>query len=486
MSLNKSNLEGLLQGIDAVSIQGDTNIRIEVIGSDSRNIANNQLFVALKGTQVDGHVYIESAIEKGASAILCEVMPDELHENVTYVQVENTAKALGRIAANFYGYPSKKLKLIGVTGTNGKTTTASLLFELFRKLGYKVGLISTVIYRVDEKEYASTHTTPDAVRLNALLADMVDAGCEYCFMEVSSHSIVQYRTEGLMFAGGIFTNLTHDHLDYHKTFAEYLKAKKIFFDTLPKSAFALINTDDRNGSVMGQNTKSTVKTYSLNSFADFKCKIIETHFDGMFLRIDDREVWVKFIGKFNAYNLLAVYGTAVLLGFERDEVLTLLSELVPVSGRFEFVRSPQGVTGIVDYAHTPDALANVLATINEIRTPDQKLYTVVGCGGNRDKTKRPLMAKIAASESDKAILTSDNPRFESPEDILEDMKAGLTDTSRALVIGDRREAIKTAVALSLPGDIILVAGKGHETYQTIEGVNHHFDDKEELVKAFGI
>jgi len=479
-------LKEFLQGIEPISIVGKIDIPVQVIGFDSRAVQAGQLFIALKGTQSDGHIYIADAIAKGAVAVLCEDIPVECQPNVTYVQVADTSKALGWLSTNFYDHPSAKLKLVGVTGTNGKTTTASLLYEMYRKLGYKVGLISTVIYKVDDREIESTHTTPDAIRLNALLADMVEAGCEFCFMEVSSHSVAQHRIDGLRFTGGIFTNLTHDHLDYHETFAEYLKAKKHFFDTLPKGAFALVNVDDKNGKMMVQNTKATVKTYSLKSFSDFKCKILETHFDGMLLDIDDQEVWVKFIGKFNAYNLLSVYATAILLGSEHNEVLTVLSELVPVSGRVEFVRSREGITGIVDYAHTPDALANILATINEIRTPGQKLYTVVGCGGNRDKTKRPVMAKIAGEESDIAILTSDNPRFEKPEDILEDMKKGLDPTMKSLVISDRHEAIKTAVALAHPGDIILVAGKGHETYQTIEGVNSHFDDKEELQKAFGL
>ena len=486
MNIKAKPLCELLKGVEPVALQGDDRVPVWSVGFDSRQVVVGQLYVALRGTQSDGHAYIADAVSKGAIAVLCEVLPADPDASVTYVQVDDSQKALATVAANFYEHPSEKLRLVGVTGTNGKTTTASLLYEMYRKLGYKAGLISTVVYKVDDREYPATHTTPDAIRLNTLLADMVEAGCEYCFMEVSSHSIVQHRIDDLHFTGGIFTNLTHDHLDYHETFAEYLKAKKTFFDRLPKEAFALVNTDDRNGKVMVQNTRAEVKTYSLKSFSDFKCKILETHFDGMLLEIDGQEVWVKFIGKFNAYNLLAVYATAVLLGTDRDEALRVLSELVPVSGRFEFVRSAEGVTGIVDYAHTPDALANVLATINEIRSPEQKLYTVVGCGGNRDKAKRPVMAKIAAENSDMAVLTSDNPRFEKPEDILADMKAGLDPTMKALVITDRREAIKTAAALSQPGDIILVAGKGHETYQTVEGVNHHFDDKEELRKVFGL
>ena len=481
----KKTLEELLHGVPTGAIKGGVEVSVQGLEADSRNVEPGQLFIALRGTQSDGHRYIADAVQKGVAAVLCEEIPVETDNRVTYVQVADTSKALGLLAANFYGHPDAKLKLVGVTGTNGKTTTASLLYEMYRKLGYKAGLISTVVYKVDDREIESTHTTPDAIHLNALLAEMAEVGCEYCFMEVSSHSVAQHRIEGLRFAGGIFTNLTHDHLDYHETFAEYLKAKKCFFDTLPKGAFALVNADDKNGKVMVQNTKAEAKTYSLKSFSDFKCKLLETHFDGMLLDIDGQEVWVKFIGKFNAYNLLSVYAAAVLLGSNRDEVLTILSELVPVSGRVEFVRSHEGMTGIVDYAHTPDALANILATINEIRTPDQNLYTVVGCGGNRDKTKRPVMAKIAGENSDRVFLTSDNPRFEKPEDILDDMKAGLDPTMKALVITDRREAIKTAVALAKPGDIVLVAGKGHETYQSIEGVKHHFDDKEELNNAFG-
>ena len=486
MNTRIKSLDKLLQGIEVEEIRGEETTPVRTLGFDSRYAVIGQLFIALRGTQSDGHVYIPDAVSKGAVAVLCEELPEELSENVSYIRVRDTQKAMGMVAGNFYDHPSRQLHLVGVTGTNGKTTTATLLYDMYRKLGYSVGLVSTVIYKVNDQEFPSTHTTPDSICLNALLADMVDAGCEFCFIEVSSHSIVQHRIEGLHFAGGIFTNLTHDHLDYHETFAEYLKAKKGFFDSLPKGAFALVNADDKNGKVMVQNTKADIKTYSLKSFSDFKCKILETHFDGMLLDIDGQDIWVKFIGKFNAYNLLAVYATAVLLGSDRNEVLTVLSELVPVSGRFEFVRSQEGVTGIVDYAHTPDALANVLVTIDEIRTPDQKLYTVVGCGGNRDKTKRPVMAKIAGENSDMVLLTSDNPRFEKPEAILDDMKKGLDPTMKSLIITDRREAIKTAVALSRPGDIILVAGKGHENYQTVEGVNHHFDDKEELKKAFGL
>ncbi|MDR0954611.1 MAG: UDP-N-acetylmuramoyl-L-alanyl-D-glutamate--2,6-diaminopimelate ligase [Rikenellaceae bacterium] len=485
MNTNQS-LGALLQGLEIEVVKGSLDRSVSGIEMDSRQVQAGTLFVALRGTQSDGHAYIAGAIIRGATAVLCEALPEEVDPTVTYVQVADTQAALGVLAANFYDRPSEKLRLVGVTGTNGKTTTASLLYEMFRRLGYKVGLISTVIYRIDDLSVASTHTTPDAISLNRLLAEMVEAGCAYCFMEVSSHSIVQHRIEGLHFAGGIFTNLTHDHLDYHATFANYRDAKKAFFDGLPKGAFALVNIDDKNGRVMTQNTRAAVKSYALKSFADFKCQILEAHFDGMLLEIDSQEVWVHFLGRFNAYNLLAVYATAILLGEDRQQVLTALSELVPVSGRFEFVRSAEGVTAIVDYAHTPDALDNVLATINEIRRPEQKLYTVVGCGGDRDREKRPVMARIAGEKSDIAVLTSDNPRFEKPEDILDEMKAGLDPTMKALIITDRREAIKTAVALARPGDIILVAGKGHEDYQLIAGVKHHFDDKEELRMCFGM
>ena len=484
MNKKLKQLYELLQGVDVVEIRGGQHIPIPAVEFDSRRIERGGLFVALREARADGHSYIQSAVDQGAAAVLCEEFPVESVPGVTYIKVADTHAALAVVAVNFYDHPGDKLRLVGVTGTNGKTSIATLLYDLFRKLGYKVGLISTVVYKVDTQAFPSIHTTPYSLHLNALLADMVEAGCAYCFMEVSSHSIVQHRIDGLRFAGGIFTNLTHDHLDYHGTFAEYLRVKKMFFDTLPKGAFALVNTDDRNGKVMVQNTLAAVKTYSLKAFSDFRCKILEHHFDGMLLEIDGREVWVKFIGNFNASNLLAVYGTAVLLGEERGEVLTVLSELTPVSGRFELVRSAGGVTGIVDYAHTPDALANVLAAIDEIRRPDQALYTVVGCGGNRDRTKRPVMAKIAAEGSTMAILTSDNPRFERPEDILEDMKTGLPPTAKSLVITDRREAIKAAAALARPGDIVLVAGKGHETYQIVNGVQSHFDDREELRKAF--
>lgn len=479
-------LKDLLQGVEVRSVVGDKTVQVTDIEFDSRKVKSGSLFFATRGTQVDGHTYIPAAIAAGAVAVVCEELPAERPEGVTFVQVTDSTVALGEIASAFYGYPSRHLKLVGVTGTNGKTTTATLLYRMFRKLGYKAGLISTVVYCVDEREIPSTHTTPDSIRLNEMMAEMVEAGCDYCFMEVSSHSLVQHRTAGLHFVGGIFSNITHDHLDYHKTFAEYIRAKKLFFDGLSAGAFALTNADDRNGMVMVQNTKTTVKTYALQSFADFRCRIVETLLDGMLLNLDGTEVWVKFLGKFNAYNLLSVYAAAILLGADRNEVLRILSELTSVNGRFEPIHSPNGVTAIVDYAHTPDALQNVISTINEIRKKGQKLYVVVGCGGNRDATKRPEMAKIAVDGSDMAILTSDNPRLEKPEDIIEQMKAGIEPGVRYLAITDRREAIKTAVALAAPGDIILVAGKGHETYQDVGGVKHHFDDREEIRTAFGM
>ena len=442
------------------------------------------LFFATRGTQADGHAFIEAAVGAGAVAVVCETMPARLAEGVAYLRVADSSVALGRMASAFYGDPSRSLRLVGVTGTNGKTTTATLLYRLFRSLGYKVGLISTVTYCIDSERRESTHTTPDSVRLNRMMAEMVDRGCEYCFMEVSSHSLVQHRTEGLHFAGAVFTNITHDHLDYHHTFAEYIRAKKMLFDALGKEAFALTNADDRNGRVMVQNTAAAVSTYSLRAMADFRCKIVEMHLDGMLLRIDGQELWVGLLGRFNAYNLLAVYGAAVLLGLDRGEVLRVLSVLHAVSGRFEKVRAANGTTAIVDYAHTPDALENVIQTIEEIRTPEQQLIVVCGCGGDRDRTKRPEMAQIAVKYASTAIFTSDNPRHESPEAILDDMAAGLDPGVRYLRIADRAEAIRTAVMLSRPGDILLVAGKGHETYQIVGDVKHHFDDREEVRKAF--
>ncbi|WP_462393528.1 UDP-N-acetylmuramoyl-L-alanyl-D-glutamate--2,6-diaminopimelate ligase [Alistipes indistinctus] len=478
-------LDELLQGVEVRSLVGDGTVAVGRLEFDSRKVVPGTLFFATRGTQTDGHAYIPAAVAAGAAAVVCEELPAERPAGVTFVQVPDSTVALGQVASAFYGHPSRRLKLVGVTGTNGKTTTATLLYRMFRRLGYKAGLISTVVYCVDDREIPSTHTTPDSIRLNAMMAEMVEAGCDYCFMEVSSHSLVQHRTAGLAFVGGIFSNITHDHLDYHKTFAEYIRAKKLFFDGLPAGAFALTNADDRNGMVMVQNTKATVKTYALQSFADFRCRIVETLLDGMLLNLDGSEVWVKFLGRFNAYNLTSVYATALLLGARRDEVLRILSDLTSVDGRFEPIHSKEGVTAIVDYAHTPDALQNVIGTINEIRKKDQRLYVVVGCGGNRDATKRPEMAKIAVDGSDMAVLTSDNPRLEEPGAIIEQMKSGLEPSARYLAITDRREAIKAAVALARPGDIILVAGKGHETYQDVGGVKHHFDDREEVRAAFG-
>ena len=475
----------MLQGVEVRSLVGDGTVAVGRLEFDSRKVVPDTLFFATRGTQADGHAYIPAAVAAGAAAVVCEELPAERPVGVTFVQVPDSTVALGQVASAFYGHPSRRLKLVGVTGTNGKTTTATLLYRMFRRLGYKAGLISTVVYCVDEREIPSTHTTPDSIRLNGMMAEMVEAGCDYCFMEVSSHSLVQHRTAGLAFVGGIFSNITHDHLDYHKTFAEYIRAKKLFFDGLPAGAFALTNADDRNGMVMVQNTKATVKTYALQSFADFRCRIVETLLDGMLLNLDGSEVWVKFLGRFNAYNLTSVYATALLLDARRDEVLRILSDLTSVDGRFEPIHSKEGVTAIVDYAHTPDALQNVIGTINEIRKKDQRLYVVVGCGGNRDATKRPEMAKIAVDGSDMAVLTSDNPRLEEPGAIIEQMKSGLEPGARYLAIMDRREAIKAAVALARPGDIILVAGKGHETYQDVGGVKHHFDDREEVRAAFG-
>lgn len=458
---------------------------IGALSYDSRSVGRGDCFFAVRGESSDGHDFIDAAVKAGAAAVVCERLPEHTAEGVSYAVVDDSHGALADMAAAFYDNPSHELRLVGVTGTNGKTTVATLLCDMFRMLGHKAGLISTVVYRVGEREVAATHTTPDAVRLNAMMREMVDDGCEYCFMEVSSHSIVQERVRGLRFAGAIFTNLTHDHLDYHKTFAEYIRAKKLFFDSLAKDAFALTNADDKNGRVMVQNTAAGIHTYSLRTMADFRCKIVEMHVNGMLLRIDGQEVWVGLVGRFNAYNLLAVYGAAVLLGLDRAEVLRAMSMLHAVSGRFEFVRAENGTTAIVDYAHTPDALENVIQTIQEIRTPTQQLIVVCGCGGDRDRTKRPEMAQIAVKYADTAIFTSDNPRHESPGAILDEMAAGLDPGARFLRIVDRAEAIRTAAMLSRPGDILLIAGKGHETYQIIGDVKHHFDDKEEVGKAFG-
>ena len=479
-------LRTLISALDTPQVVGVDQLEIGQIVSDSRRVVPGSLFVAVRGVAVDGHQYIASAIEKGAVAIVCEEYPKELADKATFVVVKDSAYALGMLLSKSYGDPSQKLKLVGVTGTNGKTTIATVLYELFRRLGYKVGLLSTVCNYIDGEAIPTDHTTPDPITLHALIARMVEAGCTYAFMEVSSHSIDQRRISGLDFDGGIFTNLTRDHLDYHKTVENYLKAKKKFFDELPAKAFALTNLDDKSGMVMLQNTQAKKLTYSLRTVADFKGKILESHFEGTDLLINDKEVTVRFVGRFNAYNLLAVYGAAVSLGADPDEVLVALSAMHPVSGRFETIHSPEGFTAIVDYAHTPDALTNVLNSIHEVLEGKGRIITVVGAGGNRDKGKRPLMAKEAARLSDQVILTSDNPRFEEPDSIIQDMVAGLTkaDLERTLCITDRAQAIKTATMLAKRGDVILVAGKGHEDYQEVKGVKHHFDDREQLRKLF--
>ena len=480
-------LQEMLNGVRVLEHRGNMDIDVKGVNIDSRNVGKDEMFIAVRGTAVDGHSFIGKAIEQGASIIVCEEMPEEV-KGVGYVRVENTEQVVGQIATNFYGNPTEKLKLVGVTGTNGKTTIATVLYNMFMAMGHKAGLLSTVVNQINGEAVPTDHTTPDPVTLNALLAKMVEAGCEYVFMEVSSHSVVQNRIGGLKFAGGLFTNITRDHLDYHKTFENYIKAKKLFFDRLPKDAFAITNIDDKNGLVMTQNTAATVKTYSVQSPADFKAKIIECHFDGMLLNINGKEVNVQFIGKFNVSNLLAVYGAALMLGKDEEEVLVHLSAMKPVNGRFEALRSPNGFTAIVDYAHTPDALENVLNAIHGVLQGKGQVITVCGAGGNRDKGKRPLMAKEAARQSDKVILTSDNPRFEEPEDILNDMLAGITEeqSGKVLTIVDRRQAIKTACMMAQKGDVVLVAGKGHEDYQIIKGVKHHFDDKEEIRKCFTI
>lgn len=479
-------LSEVLKNIKPLQVAGDMDVEICGVNIDSRRIENGHLFIAMKGTLADGHKFIGKAIDQGARAILCEDMPEELKAGVTYVQVPSTEDVAGRAATNFYGNPSTKLTLVGVTGTNGKTTIATLLYNMFRKMGHKCGLLSTVCNYIEDEAVPADHTTPDPIELNMLLARMVEAGCEYAFMECSSHAIAQKRIGGLTFAGGIFTNLTRDHLDYHKTFENYRNAKKAFFDALPKSAFAITNADDKNGMVMVQNTKATIKTYSTRSMADFKARIIECHFEGMYLDIDNHEVGVQFIGKFNVSNLLAVYASAVMLGQRPEDILLVMSTLHSVSGRLEPIRSPEGYTAIVDYAHTPDALANVLNAIHEVLDGKGKVVTVCGAGGNRDKGKRPLMAQEAVKQSDKVIITSDNPRFEEPQAIIDDMLAGLNaqQMKKVLCIVDRREAIRTACMLAQKGDVVLIAGKGHEDYQEIKGVKHHFDDKEVVRDIF--
>ena len=471
-------LKEIIYKVSIEAVKGSTDIAINKMDFDSRKMEANDVFVAIRGTISDGHDYIEKAINLGAIAIVCDTFPENVVSGITYIQVKDTNKALAFMAANYFGNPSEKLKLVGITGTNGKTTIASLLFQLFKKAGFKVGLLSTVKILVDDLEYKATHTTPDSITINHYLQEMVEVGVEYCFMEVSSHGIHQKRTEALHFVGGIFTNLSHDHLDYHPTFAEYRDVKKSFFDHLPKTAFALSNIDDKNGQVMLQNTTAKKLTYALKSYSDYKAQILENQLSGLLLKINGNEVWVRLIGTFNAYNLLAIYGTAIELGMESLEVLRLLSDLESVSGRFQFIVSNSNITAIVDYAHTPDALENVLKTINDIRTKNEQLITVVGCGGNRDKAKRPIMANIATELSDKTILTSDNPRNEDPEVIINEMEQGVEPQNfkKSLSITDRKQAIKTACQLAQPNDIILIAGKGHETYQEIQGVRHDFDD----------
>ncbi|MGV1010914.1 MAG: UDP-N-acetylmuramoyl-L-alanyl-D-glutamate--2,6-diaminopimelate ligase [Flavobacterium sp.] len=473
-------LKDILYKVSIEAVKGSTDISVNKIEFDSRKVHYNDIFVAIRGTVSNGHDFIEKAISLGAVVVVCDTFPENISQGITYIQVKDTNSALAFMASNYFENPSAKLRLVGVTGTNGKTTIASLLYQLYKKAGYKVGLLSTVKILVDALEYPATHTTPDSLTINYFLNEMIEVGCEYCFMEVSSHGIHQKRTEGLHFEGGVFTNLSHDHLDYHPTFAEYRDVKKAFFDHLPKTAFALTNVDDKNGAVMLQNTAARKLTYALKSYSDYKAQILENQLSGLLLKINENEVWVKLIGTFNAYNLLAIYGTAVELGMDSLEALRLLSELESVSGRFQFIVSKDKITAIVDYAHTPDALENVLKTINDIRTNNEQLIAVVGCGGDRDKTKRPIMANIASQMSDKVIFTSDNPRTENPATIITEMEAGVEPQNykKTLSIEDRKQAIKTACQLANANDIILIAGKGHETYQEVNGVKHHFDDME--------
>ena len=482
-------LSELLKNVEVTTLEGSAEVGITAVDIDSRQVKEGHLFVAIKGTQTDGHQYISKAVEQGAAAILCEEMPAERKSGVSYIQVPSTETAIGPVATTFYGNPTSKLILVGVTGTNGKTTIATLLYNMFRKLGYKCGLLSTVCNYIEDEAVPASHTTPDPIELNSLLARMVAAGCQYAFMECSSHAIAQQRIGGLKFAGGIFTNLTRDHLDYHKTVENYRDAKKAFFDMLPKGAFAITNADDKNGLYMVQNTKAQVKTYSIRTIADFKARIVECHFEGMYLEVDGHEVGVQFIGKFNVSNLLAVYGAAVMLGQKPEDVLLVLSTLKSVAGRLEPIHSPEGYTAVVDYAHTPDALENVLKAIHEVLDGKEgKIITVCGAGGNRDKGKRPLMAQEAVKQSDRVIITSDNPRFEEPQDIINDMLAGLDQKQMKKVISivDRKEAIRTACMMAERGDVILIAGKGHEDYQEIKGVKHHFDDREVVREIFGL
>ncbi len=481
-------IKELIQKVKDASVFGNGNMSVVHLGYDSRNVGEGSMFFAVKGTQVDGHNFIDEVILKGVAAIVCEVLPKNIDESVTYIVVKNSSEAMAFIAAEFYNHPSEKLKLTAITGTNGKTTVATLLFRLFRSFNHHVGLLSTVQNQIDEEVIPSTHTTPDSIRINELLEEMVERGCEYCFMEASSHAIDQHRITGLHFAGAVFTNITHDHLDYHKTFDNYIKAKKKLFDDINSDAFALTNKDDKNGMVMLQNTKATRCTYALNSMADFKGKLIESDFNGMLLNIDNEEAWFRLVGNFNAYNLLAVYGAAFLLGKNKHEIITHLSSIESVKGRFDYCRSSTGIIGIVDYAHTPDALKNILSTINEIRTQNEQLITIIGCGGNRDSTKRPVMADVASELSTRVIFTSDNPRNEDPELILDEMIKGVKPLhyKKTLRVSDRKEAIKNAVSMAKKGDIILLAGKGHEDYQDIKGVKHHFDDKETLINTFNL
>ena len=476
----------IIKGIEA-TVTGPVEVEVGDLQFDSRRVGRGTCFVAQRGTKVDGHTFIAGVIQQGAVAVVCERLPEKVAEGIAYVQVSDSSYALGLMAANFYGHPSEQLKLVGITGTNGKTTTVTLLHRMFRLMGHHVGLISTIVNRIDEEELPTGHTTPDALELNQLLRRMVDAGCDYCFMEVSSHAVVQHRIAGLHYSGAIFSNITHDHLDFHKTMANYIAAKKGFFDALPKEAWALVNVDDKNGRVMVQNTRAEVHTYALQHDADYRCRVLEDTFEGMHLSINGKELWCRLVGRFNAYNLTAIYAAAVLCGTSDDEALRLLSMLEAAPGRFQYVNG-RNITAIVDYAHTPDALQNVIATIDQIRRREQQLITVVGCGGDRDRTKRPEMAKIAVEGSDKVVLTSDNPRTENPDAILDEMEAGLVaeELSRVVRITDRRQAIRTACMMAREGDIVLVAGKGHEKYQEVNGVRSHFDDVEELEKELGI
>lgn len=482
------NFLQILTGVEHQMVQPGNGETITGIAFDSRKVTTGMVFVATRGTLTDGHQFISKAIELGAVAVVCEQLPDTLPTGIAFAITPDSLLALALIAGNWFDHPSKKIKLVGITGTNGKTTTATILFDLFESLGYRCGLLSTVENRIHQKKIAATHTTPDPLQINALLSEMVETGCDFAFMEVSSHAVAQHRVSGLAFTGGVFTNLTHDHLDYHKTFAEYLKAKKRFFDSLTSEAFALVNADDRNGLVMIQNCQARCYTYALKTLADFHTRIIENLIEGLLLEINGVEVWFRLVGEFNAYNLTAIYAVACLLDQEKEKVLEKLSSMQPVEGRFDTLRSERGITAVVDYAHTPDALANVLATLNAVKNAEAKLIVVAGAGGDRDKTKRPVMAKIAAENSDRLILTSDNPRTENPATILEEMAAGLTppQATNTLIIENRRQAIRTAIALAERGDVVLVAGKGHEKYQDINGVKHPFDDKEEIKKALGI